>query len=88
MKRDGTLTMESESHQLYAARQSKRIRDAEAEIDRLTNSIADLVQRNNDLAQQLARAQAAVAELSKPLCASSREAAWHESDTDRVFGRM
>ena len=59
MKRDGTYTPEIEETQLHDARQSKRLREAEAEIAHLVGRIVELNQRIMDLEQQLSRAQIA-----------------------------
>lgn len=58
MKRDGTYTTEIEETQLREARQSKRLRDTEAENVRLTGIIVALNQRVMNLEQQLSRARA------------------------------
>lgn len=88
MKRDGTYTPEIEETQLHDARQSKRIRDMEAENALLTGQVVYLNQRVLNLEQQLAHARAHIAELSRPLCASSREAAQHETNTALMLERM
>lgn len=88
MRNDRTMTIESETNQLHDARQSKRIRDMEAENALLTGQVVYLNQRILNLEQQLAHARAHIAELSKPLCVSSDQAAWHEDDIDRTLGRM
>lgn len=88
MKRDGTYTPEIAEQQLYDARQSKRLRDMEAENALLTGQIVYLNQRVLNLEQQLAHARARIAELSKPLCTSSREAAQHETNVDQMLERM
>lgn len=88
MRNDRTMTIESETNQLHDARQSKRIRDMEAENALLTGQVVYLNQRILNLEQQLAHARAHIAELSRPLCASSREAAQHETNVDQMLERM